>query len=460
MNNKPNLKYIFEQIAEQAVPKDPSAWDKIQARMRSTTYQSQPLSKHQHPARANAKIGWTVGLTALLLFGFFFFLSPLGQVTGDNIWKFFFNAEKDTLPIPTGISTDAIMQLPTLTPVPTKIVSLQPVHTQNSENIFVPTPKNKSYWQNYIYGLNLSEAEELAGYPILTLGTLPSGYQLTDVSYESQIKEVQQTYIYFPRQTGEMFIFTQQPIQTIQEIGKNATIEKIIIGDVEVEEVSGTWFPAAGSDQQEWISSDNVHTYRWQKNNMYYSLHFLTNEPYSPAYLSSDDMENIVEMAVGIRKELPETVNLNDLNSIEEAEKISGFSLLAPGLLPEDFVLERVVYEPDNYRTVAIYNPFNGKSSSTNPSLIIYEIHIEKSIVYPEAKEDLPASAIEQVPVNSFPATFRRGAIIDNQYNPDIALSLHWETDDLSITVNYTPSSSHPARITKEQLIEIAESMK
>ncbi len=61
--------------------------------------------------------------------------------------------------------------------------------------------------------------------------------------------------------------------------------------------------------------------------------------------------------------------------------------------------------------------------------------------------------------VGSRPATFVRGAVVGGIYDPEASLTLVWNTADLSVKMSYSAPSTYPARLEKDEMIAIAESM-
>ncbi len=393
----------------------------------------------------------------VLLAGMVFFMTPQGQVTAKYLVQLFRKAGSDFLPLPAGLPTEPIP--PTRTPAPTQFVGLQPISTGESGSFITPTPKTKTENGTITFGLTISEAKDLAQFVIREPNSLPSGYQLAEVTFDSQTRLVQQIYKYFPTQSGEMFVLSQQPSQPTDSIGQSAEIVQIQVGNITVEAVTGSWFSTVGSNQEEWMNNAPVHTFRWQQEGYTFTLQFLVGDTFSPAYLSGEDMQAVVELVIGTRSALIDKVNLNDLAGFEEVEQAAGFKLLAPSLLPEGFVLDQAVYEPENKRAVFIYRPDDTGGNMNHPSLVIYEIPHDKTVPPTAFQEELPPEAIERVAIGLVTGILRSGSMVDGIYDPGAGLSLHWETNDLSITINYFSSSSHPAQLEKADLIKIAEGL-
>lgn len=427
-----NLKQqVIHHLAEEGVSTVDDPWEAVKAKLAH-----QPAS--QQPKRA---LAWAMAALVILALGAAFFLTRPGRAAAQNFIQLFRRAERNVLPLPPGLPVEPIP--PTRTPAPTQVIGLELAATGTSRAIFTPTPIKSTEQGPVTAGLTIAEAEALAGFPVRVPNSLPDGYRLANTTFDSERQLVTQIYQFTPYQAGEMFILHQQLEPPTDPIGLSAEIEQFAVGSTAVEAVSGSWFVAAGSNQEEWIPDAPVHTFRWVQQGITITLQFVVGDTFSPAYLTREAMLAVVETVIGTRSTLPETVELNNLPSVEAAEQAAGFDLLAPTLLPEGFVLERAVYEPENKRAVFIYitNDSSGKSS---PSLVIYQI--AKDSDTPAANTD----GAEAVMVGGYP-----GVLFDGEVP-----SLFWETDSLSITINYFGDPSHPARIEKARLVEIGEGMK
>jgi hypothetical protein len=201
-----------------------------------------------------------------------------------------------------------------------------------------------------------------------------------------------------------------------------------------------------------------VHTFRWQAGPYYFTLQFWVGDTWSPAYLTRDDMIAMLEVVMGVRESFPERTNLNSLVSVEDAEAAAGFNLLAPAVLPEGFIFSHASYEPDVQRMVLIYAPQGASRQSSGARLVIFETPLFTPA--PVLSWDgFPAGAVETVAIGEATGTFVRGAVVDGVYDPDLKLGLSWETGSLRISIHFWNSESYPARLERDQLISIAESM-
>jgi hypothetical protein len=304
-----------------------------------------------------------------------------------------------------------------------------------------------------LWGLSIDKAEELAGFEVRVPACVPPGYSLKTVIYNPNNGAVIQLYEFSPRQAGEMFALIQSPTPPNDLIGSDATVETLDVGGTTVEYVSGMWFSGIGSATEQWISEQPVHTFIWQEEDFYFTLQFLLNETFSPAYLSEQDMLTEIEVVMGLRTSWPEAVNLNNLPSYDAVEKAAGFDILTPSALPEGFVFSYGVYEPENQRVVLIHRREDGSSED---SLVIFEL---AGATPADSWAGFPAGAVETVSIGAATGTFVRGAVVDGAYDPGFGLSVAWQIDGLYIQVRFSGGGSSP-QLDETVVLEVARSMK
>jgi hypothetical protein len=236
-------------------------------------------------------------------------------------------------------------------------------------------------------------------------------------------------------------------------------VEQLQIGNTTVESVSGSWFSPASSNNEKWISDAPIHTFRWQKDGFYFTLQFWVNDTFSPAYLSEDNIREMVETFLGTRAALSEKLNLNNLKSQEEIKLASGMEVLTPTVLPEGFVFSRAVYEPENRRVVLIYQPENSIQDPNSARLVIFETPATPS-QKPDSFEGYPPEALQKITNGQFNGTFIHGAVVNGVYDPDFGLAVEGQTNSLNITIHFYNSANSSTQLGKEEMISIAESLK
>ena len=452
------LKQALNQIADQDIPTD---YDPRPAmRKRFENHFNLPATKaegsrYQPRLRLAAAIAMFALAAAVV-----FLLTPLGRGFAQQALRFFTHASSDMQPVPSGelaepahpSRTPALTQVAPLLSV-TPAIEAIPVEKYPTATSAVQSVAGGPFWN-----LTLDQAQELAGFDVLVPASLPPGYRLDNIIYTPSTGEVSQFYEYHPYSAGEMFIFSQRLSPPAELIGLNALVEQLTIENIPVEYVKGGWFGAVGSGIETWHTDSVYHTYRWQVGETYFSLVFMFDDTdtWSPAYWTRDGMFAMAEIIMGVRAEFPEQVNYNNLTNLAQVESVLGYDLLLPTILPEGFVFTRAIYEPGSGRILLSYQPQQDSRAVSGVHLWIIESAQPAGL---ETWAGYPSTALEEVMVGEYPATFVRGMLLDGIYDPDINTHLVWTTPELSLEILYTCPAEYALRLDQAQLIAIAESM-
>lgn len=451
MKTDDQKRQLLQDLAEQGVPADHDPWETLRQRV---SPRNMPTRNPSALARAAGYIA--VAVVAITIV---FLSSPQGHATAQSILRFFTRAGSDSLPLPANVATQAIP--PTITPAPTRLLPLVQAKTPPAPTpAATPLPEgSRRQLDGSIWAGSLAEIQPMVDFAIRALPSAPPGYALTDVIYLPSGELVQQIYKYHPYQSGEMFIFSQQTVPPVDVIGQSAVAEQIEIDGRPVEMVEGSWFTAAGADlEQKWAADAPVHTFRWQQDGFTFTLEFWINEVFSPAYLEPEDMQAMVEVAMGKRAAFPTYPQRLDLQnlSLEQAQEQAGYKVVAPALLPEGFIFSRAAYDPASALVVLFYEPADASRHNTGTSLLVFQTpQVSTQTVW----DGYPPEALETVEINGYEALLAHGSLVDNRYEADTALFLEWTTERLKITVRFYTSDTSAPRLTQEDMIAIAESM-
>jgi hypothetical protein len=416
MNSNSIKQQIIHHLAEEKVPVNYDPWVIMQEKIEANTSEKEIHSSGKFAAVKRRN------LAALAIFGFVlivavFFMTPPGQVIANGLLSFFFRTDSNVRALPT-----------------------EPINPETTT-----------------YGLNINEAENLAGFKILVPASLPEGYSLAEVIYDSQLRETIQVYKFEPYQAGEMFLLTQQTSQPAEIVGQSAEVKEFIVGTTSVESVLGSWFAPLNSTTEEWSSDAPVHTFRWQEDDFFYSIQFWVNDSFSPAYLSVEDRTAFLETLIGTRSAFPEKINLNNLLSQDEIIAASGMQILMPTVLPDGFQFSHAVYEPENKRVVLIYPFENGNQGSDQAKIVIFETPINSS-QGTVSFDGYPEGAVERLTIGDVESTYIHGALMDGKYDENFGSGILEQTNSLNISIQFYGSAT--VSLDKASLIEVAKSLK
>lgn len=452
------IKQALNQLVDQAIPANYDPVQAVQKRIQCVR-QVGERDKNRVKVQPSLRIaGWAI---LLLLVGLALFLTPPGQSVAQGVLRFFTLAQSDQMPLPNGRPTEP--PVPSRTTAPTRLAELvtasPPGRAQAVEVYPTRTPAPRPTSSLPIWNLSLEEAEALAGFDLRVPADLPPGYRLDNVIFDPKTREVAQIYSFHPYSAGEQFFLHQRLSLNEELIGPSAGVNQFFIGDILVEYVTGSWLDDSSGETETWHSDSIFHTFRWQEGKTFFALEILFDESdtWSPAYWTQDSMQAMLELAIGARSEFPEQINLNYLTSLEQAEAVAGFSLLAPTRLPENFIFSRAVYEPEAKKVVLFYQPDDGSRASSGVRLLITEKQVDDQPTLDWS--GMPQEAVEDLSVNGAPAVFIRGAIVDGVYSSEARLSLVWRVDGLEIEMVYYAPAQYPTRLDRDRLVIIGESM-
>lgn len=451
------LNYLADQAVSENYDPTPLMRQRLATRFRSRKHQAKG-ERHQ-PRLSLAGLAFLLVLVA----GTIFFVTPQGRGVAQTVIRFFNLAQNDILPLPTGQTTEP--PHPTRTAAPTRVVELQEVtpaaNASGALSFPTVTPVTDAKADGAKWNLTIEQAEQFVGFKLRVPVSLPSGYRLDNVIFDPRTSEVTQIYGFHPYSAGEQFILHQRPSKPTDVIGQSAIVEQMTVGGVGVEYVAGAWFGAAGASTESWHTDSIYHTFRWQEGDFFFTLEILfdDSDTWSPAYWTKDGMLAMVEIVMGVRAEFPEQININNLTSLDQAEKVAGFDLLVPSVLPEGFVFSRAVYEPQTKRILLFYQPQDGSRDSSGVRLVIIEKQKSDQSTG-NLWDSYPPNALEQVMVGSIPAILVRGTLVDGVYQPDSFWRLVWSTTQLSIELTFSTRPDYPTRLEKAEMVAIAESMK
>ena len=425
------------------------------------------------------KYSFAAAATALLIIAVFILATPAGNVFANEVLRFFSRAGGDALPAPTElISTPA----PTNTPEPQYGLGLVP-----AEHVVRPTPTTTPTMVGAPQESALTEAEAAAGFNLYEPLRLPRDYNLVRVSYDEIRQGVYMEYKSPRAGTNEFFYIFQGRNLEPFEIGASAKTETVQIGDYSAEIVRGSWFTPAGSIEQIWVNTPETYFLRWQAADVYIEMGFLFNETFMPAYLTRDEILTLASELVrcpsteidtcdgshvipGRQPTPPEVDDRAAYLSVAEVESLAGFDILEPGLLPEALFFSHARFSPSGKFVWLDYGDFAGDLMHfRGPTLRISQLVRQSASSI--SSGDYPPEAVENVVVNGYPGIITFGRLFTNAATPgqptpspiwqaetgDIAVK--WMTETMIYFISFTPGYPGSERLSKQNLIRIAESL-
>jgi hypothetical protein len=252
-----------------------------------------------------------------------------------------------------------------------------------------------------------------------------------------------------------------------------AAIQPVTVNGAAGEYVKGQLMPAQNGSQAVWDPAAKVESLRWKQGIYWFQIVFSGGE-------DSDNQQQLITYAESLREEAPlptstsqplqvkEDIWSQVYTNLEDVRPLVDFEVLEPTILPEGVFFSHVRYISTG-TLMLFYGDFAEDLMHASGPVLMINLHWIKDSepVYPEM---FPPEAIEQVYVNGIPAKLTIGYIQASMAEPgqptpeptwvndDGSLALTWKENGVGISISYQ-SSYNKWRITKEDLIAIAESL-
>jgi hypothetical protein len=176
--------------------------------------------------------------------------------------------------------------------------------SSSSEQITIQIPIEDLIDPEARFNINITEAEQLAGFPAQLPARLPPGFSFKGAEYHPTRNAIVLDY---QTKTGSILRISQRLIGVeYQNVSANAGIEIVEIGSVTGEYVAGGWRTSSagvldrtpGAEitlQAIWDPDASLQILRWQENEMLYEIIFGGNCPENEDYLDKFDLIDLAE---------------------------------------------------------------------------------------------------------------------------------------------------------------------
>jgi hypothetical protein len=234
----------------------------------------------------------------------------------------------------------------------------------------------------------------------------------------------------FPTFTGEVPESAVQEVQIVQNRGEYVVGDYVVVGHDKV----FTWLPCCRF------------RLRWMEGNHWFELDKEASQ------LTVDYMtENVmIQMATELvdRPNPVQESRADYLTSLGEASQLAEFDILSPAVLPEGFQFDYGKYDKNLSQLQLVYSPAGTQGIA---DITIIETPINKVNLAPG--DNGGSIKGEEVDINGYNGTY----FSDSPYNH----VLTWQVGYLKITLSvYSSELWYGATFTKDQILEIARSMK
>lgn len=329
--NENNLRKSLHSIADAAIDenKDPYPGLKKYVRQHLQTGEKKQPTSHRRAWQ------WAGGIAlAVLLSITVFAFTPQGRVLAQRVLRFFTYSTGD--------------QRPVNSPQTTVKTASQAAAISASDH---STPDPASILDS---NLEIREVQLKAGYQIYVPSWIPENLQFSGASIEENKSIVRIFFLLSQRELNSNgLVFRQEPLPATDEcelcgkVGADGAIQQVSIAGIYGEYVQGVW--KYTDEGPVWESDPFLQKMRWQEKGMAFELLFMG----PPDSMSLEDMIRIAENLKEASSQLSDEAIWN--LTIQEAEKLAGFTVNVPASLPEGYSLDNVIYNPASNDVIQMY---------------------------------------------------------------------------------------------------------
>ncbi|MCU0485381.1 MAG: hypothetical protein MUC85_04660 [Anaerolineales bacterium] len=461
-NNDPKLHRILNDLAEQAAPAEQiDLWPAIQ----NSIPASQQPGKSGHainPSNLFLRRA-SITLLALIVAAALLLNTSPGRALAERLLLFFHVTEEQSFVIP----TDQVFEVPpTSTPAPAYILPLQTVEAvaqlepTQPVDLSCSTPESRA-----AYFCQIQAVEELAGFDVKEFLYDPKGTKFSSAVFNAEINQVTQEFVVTTgggtlhlRQGLNEFLPADDPWSQVP----SKAVEQTTVNGNYAEIANGTYVVYPNATAAVWEPGGQL-SLVWREENHWYVLEKM-GDPYPIEWITEQELIRLAESLVDDRPlDAVPPLDPENLTSVAEAERLAGFDVPTPTLLPQGFELKRVMWVYDTVRL------FYGPETSTGSALMIFMGPVTQTQAGPCV--DCPPGTSEAVQVGEWQGwywrgVFHTGASLPSKPAPTPAWQadapqwqVGWNTDALWISLWFVPTEDG-MEMNKDTLIAIAESLR
>ena len=357
--NKQKIQTLLHELAEKEFqPQSIDLWPDLKQILvtRNSLYGKQGEIKMNHNNKINRSIQW--GLTAgLLVIGFctFLFATPQGKVLAQNIVEFFTRSESNQKTVPTLAAT---------------------LQSQPAELIATALPAGSAgSGQAEVCGTmtsprcTIAEVQALVEFEIQGFQQPPEGMKfmgantLADGVLMQYLGTENQGLVYLIEQT------IQEGHEDTWKIGKDATVERVMVNQLPADYVVGAWSGLGIPDEElTWDDSFTPYSLRWQAAGIQFTLMGFPAKTDTGPLLNREFLLDLAE-TVGAVSNMEPPIGVADSLDLADAESQAGFDFIESDWIPAGLSLKKTVYNSPHNAICQYY--FAPMDDPTFPPLVI-----------------------------------------------------------------------------------------
>jgi hypothetical protein len=383
--------------------------------------------------------------STLFLLSAFLILTPQGRAVAQTLLEYFTRTDQQSFLLPEEDLAGFY------SPVPTYVLSLIEVTPQpslSSLGVNCSSPETIG-----TYTCEIQQTENQLGVDLKEFSSIPTSWSFMGVY--APLKN----YISINYQSGGGYLTLRQgigdfPTDSDWEKVPASAVHQVKIGKYSGEYVIGYFSLLNGSKEITWVNDGTTQRIRWKEEERWFEI-FEANGPGVTGYM---DQQTLIKLAANMvyQPEQLDEVDFDFIPNIALAERISGFDIKEPMLLPKDITFDYAAYDSQWHSVTLIYG---------DRSLRIVQTPIENALIknlnsYKNVETVKVGDTNGQFGISPAQKTIWESATppvlpIDNSYSV-----LLWQKDGMVYQIYFDHSFSNGGYLIKDEMIQIAESLR
>jgi hypothetical protein len=479
--NKNKIRSALKTLTEQTAPAAGiDLWPALESRIQmNQSKKSKGFIMNKEPESKHRKLQPAFILLILVVIGAVFFILPPGRSLAQEILHFFINGKTNYMPGPTSTPVEWVEQTPGVAAVvPTQAAT----PTQSSTSIECASITKAE--------CSIEQIREMASFPVYAFAELPEGMYFTGATGKSDqvllFYQSDLTYMDGEWKYGYLTVqetpLTNELVQLAWQVGADADIQEVKIGEITGEYVVGSYNGTDGPPV--WDPNSGDQTIRWVDHGILFTVDMLGELP----NLTRDELgalgATLTDGPVGVngvpvaKTEEPssEAADFNEIYplSLAEAEEKAGFTLITPSRLPETLLFAGASFD-EQTNVVNVFYRYNDPDFPGNTDGLMVREQLKPEGTYCELCSFIPGTYGQNVSSRVVGADAKIETIQAGQYSGQYLEGVgwaasdssgwHWETDAYVKRVRFQTDDlaveikAFSSRLEKEDLLAIVESM-
>lgn len=421
----------------------PNIGPRLEKRLLSAPWTPRGVKRGQ----ALTLIYWTI----ILLIAFIG-LTPQGRAFAQTIFEFFTTTDQSSFPL----SKDELDMF--YTSDPPRALTLIEVTPLSPTSDHCSNPEDAG-----TYECEIKRVENELNFDIKEFSAVPPGFTFAEIRLYQSLSNTnarKMVGVGISYQTSGANLSLAQGIGDFPlDVEKvlSSAVQPVKIGEYDGEYVNGGFWLRNGDTELTWMSTGADQRIRWREGERWFEI-LAFSGPGTSGYL---DRQALISLASNMvyqpeNSEKTTKVDFDFIPNLPLAEKIFGFDILQPTKLPQDMEFDFAKYDPERKSITLNYG---------YRALRIVQTPVESALIknldsYKNVEAIRVGDAVGQYGVSPAQKTIWESATppvftTNNSYS-----LLMWEKNGMVYQIYFDQSFSGGGYLTKDQMIEIAESLR